>query len=691
MGESIDDYRGKRDFARTPEPAPGDRIDRIDRDGPPVFVVHRHEARNLHYDLRIEMEGVLRSWAVPKGFSYDPADKRLAVRTEDHPIEYEHFSGMIPKGEYGAGAMTIWDRGTWEIVKATDGTAAVAAGELKVVLRGRKLRGEWHLVKTKGGPNHWLLFKSKDRYAGPARDSAFGVDLANAVLAPLADAHEPMRAARSTAAFSDPAWVFEMAFEGMRLFAEKRKSAVRFRDITEPLPELERELARLRAENALLDGVLVVLDDGQRPSRALLEERLAGENDRALCYYAFDLLHLEEFDLRGLPLLDRKACLRAVLPEGSSVLFVDHVAREGLELAAAVAAAGLHAVIAKRADSAYAAGSSEDWLAVPLDAPVAENAWRAPVRDVLEKRAGAKRRSRVKLTNLEKVYWPREGYTKGDLVLHYERVADVLLPYLHDRPLHMYRWPDGIEGKSFYQHDAKEHTPDWVELVEVASDTPGKEGEITRLTLANDRDTLLYLANLGSIDLHPWMSRKGSLESPDWAILDLDPKSAPFENVVRIAREVGRLLRGIGLRPLLKTSGASGLHVYVPLVAGYTYDHSRMFCEGVARVVARDLRDIATVERAIGNREGKVYVDFGQNRMGQTVVPPYVPRPVPGASVSTPLHWDELDSDLSPHMFTIANTAERLERHGDLFRPALTDPQDLMPAIEALQSHLGGT
>ncbi len=685
MGKSIDDYREKRDFEKTREPAPGE--DRIDRDGPPVFVVHRHEARNLHYDLRIEMEGVLRSWAVPKGFSYDPADKRLAVRTEDHPIEYEHFSGMIPKGEYGAGAMTIWDKGTWELIKAEDATKAVEAGELKVLLRGRRLRGEWHLVKTKGGPNHWLLFKSKDVYAGPSRDSAVGVDLSQAEERALPAHVEPMRPGGTRTPFSDPEWVFEMAFRGRRALAEKRGDTALFRGLDRPVPELERHLGRLRAENALLDGVLVVLDEGQRPSPELLLERLAGAAEHELVYYAFDLLHLEEFDLSGLPLLDRKAALRAVLPPDGHLLFVDHVPREGEELARTLAAAALPMMIAKRAASTYASGASEDWVEVEVaDAGAQEAA--APVAEVLEKRSGRPRKSRVKLTNLEKVYWPREGYTKGDLVHYYERVADVLLPYLRDRPLHMYRWPDGIEGKSFYQHDAKEHTPDWVELFEVTSDTPGKEGEVTRLTIANDRDTLLYLANLGSIDLHPWMSRRQSIDSPDYVVVDLDPKEAPFENVVRIAREVGRLLRGIGLRPLLKTSGASGLHIVVPLVPGYTYDHSRMFCEGVARVVARELGDIATVERKLANRGGKVYVDFGQNRAGQTIVPPYVPRPVPGASVSCPLEWDELDFELSPRMFTIETIFERLEERGDLFRPLLGDLQDLMPAIEALDGYL---
>jgi bifunctional non-homologous end joining protein LigD len=250
----------------------------------------------------------------------------------------------------------------------------------------------------------------------------------------------------------------------------------------------------------------------------------------------------------------------------------------------------------------------------------------------------------------------------------------------------MQRFPDGIEGKSFYQREANQTVPQWLSVVEVPS---GSRDMVHRHAYIEDRDGLLALANLGSIDLHPWLSRRQFLDMPDFAVLDLDPKSAPFGHVVRIARELGKLLRGIGLRPLLKTSGKTGLHIYVPLLEGtYTYDQARMFCEGVARCVVRDLPDVATVERSVDSRGGKVYVDFGQNRAGQTVVPPYSVRPVPGAQVSAPLHWDELDGDLSLAQFTIATMPERLERMGDLFRAALTDRQDLMPAIEKLQAFL---
>lgn len=677
MADSLDDYRRKRDFGATPEP---DSSAPAERSGPPVFVVHRHEARQLHYDLRLEMEGVLRSWAVPKGFSYDPGEKRLAVRTEDHPIEYEHFDGMIPEGQYGAGAMTIWDRGRYEVLVAPDGPSAVSSGEVKVLFYGRKLRGEWHMVKTRGGPNHWLLFKSKDRYAGDDRDTALPIDLAAVEPAERPPIEPPWPAAERPP-FSDPDWLFEAAFEGRRVQVELDGDAVRAHGTARELPaHLTAALQRLRATRALLDGVLVAYGDDERPSRAVLDERLAGDGADVVLY-AFDLLYWDGFDLRDLPLVERKRALHDVLPADSPVLFVDHVLGEGERLCAIVEQAGLGGVVAKRADSRYGAGATEDWVLVTATATERDGS----LSEALARAAETEREPRVQLSNLDKVFWPAEGLTKGDLIDYYAAVADLILPYLRDRPVHMNRFPDGIEGKSFYQREAKEHTPDWIATEPIVSDS--KEGPVPHL-ICNDRDTLLWIANAGSIDLHPWLSRRGSLDEPDWTVLDLDPKEAPFSHVVRIARAAGKLLHGIGLRPLLKTSGASGLHIYVPLAPGYSYDHSRMFCEGIARALHRDLKDISTVERAIGSRDGKVYLDFGQNRKSQTIVPPYSVRPVPGAQVSTPLSWDELDSDLHPSNFTIQNAPARFERLGDLFRPALTDRQDLMEAAARLQEHL---
>jgi bifunctional non-homologous end joining protein LigD len=678
VSKPLGDYEKKRDFERTPEP-PAQRP-RRKQGAPPIFVVHRHEARRLHYDLRLERDGVLLSWAVPKGFSYDPADKHLAVRTEDHPLEYEDFHGVIPKGEYGAGTMQIWDRGRVRYLNGADGPEK---GEVKVILEGRRLRGEWHLVQTKQGPNTWLLFKSKDRYAGVRRDSVLGLDLARATEAPLPAHVAPMEPGASAAPFDDPHWLFEAHFSGRRVLARKVGAAAEIVGEPRVAPALLSELAKVRAETALLDGVLVALDAHGRPSPALLEERLAAGGEGVLLH-ALDLLYFEEYDLRALATLERKAALRGLLPPQERLLFTDHVLGRGLDLADAARAAGLTRLVAKRAEAPYTSGASPDWRRIEVGA--ASAAASGDVGRAL-RRKQQERAARVTFTNQDKVYWPAEGFTKGDLLAYYEQVADVLLPYLVGRPIHLNRFPDGISGKSFYQKEAKEGTPEWVRTVELGSKS--RAGAL-RYMVCDERDTLLYLVNLGSIDLHPWMSRVESPDSPDWAVIDLDPKEAPFTDVVRIAREVGRLLRGIGLVPYLKTSGSTGLHVFVGLAPGYTYAQSEMFCEMVARIVVRELPEIATVERALAERGGKVYVDFGQNRKGQTVVPPYVVRPVRGATVSTPLAWDELESDLQIAHFTLQNVPERLERLGDLFRPVLSAPQDLAAAITALEGYWKG-
>jgi len=674
--DPLAEYRDKRDFSATPEPVPTPVAPRRDD----VFVVHRHEARALHYDLRLEHGGVLKSWAVPRGFSFDPGEKRLAVRTEDHPLEYEHFHGRIPKGQYGAGTMTLWDRGRYALVKIPTWEEAMARGELKIELFGRRLRGEWHLVRTQQAKNSWLLFKSKDRYAGHDRESALGIDLTAAPTAPPQLPTAPMHWLGERAADRDTDWLFELELDGVRTLATKTASAATLTALPHTPPAVAAGLAALRCERAVLDGVLVATDARGRPDREALAAALAGTGTAHVVFYAFDLLHWEDYDLRGLPLLDRKAALRTLLGEHDHVQFVDHVAGDGRALATAIAQAGLPAAIAKRATSSYHDGAHADWRRVPVAtaAAAAEQA-----------RAGAptpEPSRRWRPSNPGKVYWPAEGFTKGDLLAYYQAIAAVLLPHLRDRPLHLNRFPDGIDGKSFYQREAKDGTPDWVRTAPIVHD-----GELVPHHVVDDLDTLLYVVNLGSIDLHPWLSRVATPDSPDFAVLDLDPKEAPFADVVRIARAAGRLLRGIGLRPLLKTSGKNGMHVFVPLQPGYGYDHARMFCEAVARVLVRELPDVATIERQPGQREGKVYLDFLQNRRSQTIVPPYAARPVRGASVSAPLQWDELErADLSPRLFTIQTMPERVARLGDLFRKALDDRQDLLPAITALDEMLRG-
>jgi bifunctional non-homologous end joining protein LigD len=673
---AIEEYRRKRDFRKTPEPKP-----RRVKGGGNRFVVHRHEARNLHYDLRIEAGSALACWAVPKGFSYAPADKSLAVRTEDHPLEYESFEGTIPKGRYGAGTMKIWDTGTYEVRKTPDIVSALEMGELKLDLKGRRLRGEWHMVRTKQEEGrNWLLFKARDRYAGSGSDLFGGADMSKALKKPLPRSLMRMEARVRTEPFDDPEWLFEPVFVGKRVLArvEESKTSIRAKseDLAERLPGIVKALSNVRAQTAVFDGVVVALDGKGKPSEEALVQELETGGAKAVLYL-FDVLYAEEWDLRKLPLRERKAVLRALLPESGKLFLVDAVAERGEALAQAASESGLPAIVAKKSSSSYHPGPSEDWKLIPSTG--AKSSLRS---SALSSRAPAA--PAIAISNPRKVYWPEQGYTKGDLVAYYDRVANWILPYLKDRPLHLYRWPDGIRGKSFYQKQLPEDILSQVDTVDVS-----KNGEEPIFyAMCNNRAALLTLINTGSIDLHPWMSRKGSLDWPDWAFIDLDPKDAPFDNVLRIARTVGKILRGVGIEPYLKTSGSTGLHVCIPLVAGYSFDQSRMFCEAVARLVAREHPDIATVERSVSRREGRVYIDYLQNRREQTIVPPYVVRPVEAASVSMPLGWDELETDFALSDFTLKTAPPRIDRTGDLFRTALMSPQDLAPAIHTLGKYL---
>jgi DNA ligase D-like protein (predicted polymerase) len=488
-------------------------------------------------------------------------------------------------------------------------------------------------------------------------------------------------------ALSDPEWQFELDFTGQRLLAG-RDGRVGWWDAAGNaqalnLPAIEKGLEAVRSERFLMDGVLVASDEGGRPSRELLDHCLAVGDTAELAYYAFDLLYYEAWGLAGHPLSERKRALESIIPKGlPGLLYVDHVAGRGEELLAIVGASGLPGVIGKARESVYTPGPSSSWRRV---AAAASDSGGRHVMDGLSE-PGSERviQTRSKLSNLDKVYWPAEGFTKGQLLEYYDRMADTLLPYLRDRPVHMLRYPEGIEGHAFYQKNVAELVPDWIPTVPIAE----KDGEDVRYVVCNDRDTLLYLVNLGSIDLHPWISRTGSLDSPDYLVIDLDPSTDEFPPVVKIARELGKILRGIGMKPVLKTSGASGLHVHIAIRPGYTYEQARMFAELVARLVSKEHRDIATVERTVAKRGRKVYVDYLQNAREQTVVPPYVVRPKPGATVSAPLDWDELDEDLRRENFTIFTEPERVERLGDLYRGLLDDRHDLMEALERLQELL---
>jgi len=826
--ERLAKYRDKRSASRTPEPFGGRVVA-----GGSIFVVQKHAARNLHWDLRLELDGVLLSWAIPKGPSPNQADKRLAMQTEDHPLEYAEFEGVIPEGEYGAGAMIVWDRGVW--VPLEDVREGLDKGKLLFELRGHKLMGNWTLVKTKQSHNSWLFIKERDAYLdeeGSTEDypddsiySGLTVDEF-----PSADAHAErlakriaetgarrrvirasdvsiMLASSQERPFSREGWIFELKYDGYRLLAERSESEPFLRsraghDLTATFPEIARAVRGLPYEGLVLDGEVVVNDAEGKPSFSRLQRRgrilneadaLRSSIESPAIYHAFDILAVEGYDVRGLPLLDRKEILRDVLPSVGPIRYADHIAEQGEVMYEHVERMRLEGIVGKKADAPYRGGRSKNWVKVrtvrigdfvvvgwsepkgsragfgslhigqydgdalvfmgsvgsgfrdsELDEVLAllvelevdasactEGAmpkgkahhWVRPeiVAEVKYKEltdhgltrqpsfsrfrtdkspgecvvdgavAGGgeeptaieiTQEKTVAFTNLDKVFWPDDGYTKGDLIEYHRQVSEWMLAYLQDRPLVMTRYPDGIDGKSFFQKDAPPYAPDWFRRVTVWS-----EGSNRALSyfVAEDEESLLYVINMGTIPLHIWSSRIDTLAQPDWCILDLDPKDAPFSHVVDVALTIRELCDEIGLPCFPKTSGSTGIHVLVPLGRRLTYEQSKTLGQLLGRVVVAERPDIATLTRNPDRREGKVYVDFVQNGHGRLLVAPFTVRPKPGAPVSTPLDWKEVNERLTIERHTIASVPKRMKRLGyDPLRAVLDLEPDLLDALERL-------
>ena len=289
---------------------------------------------------------------------------------------------------------------------------------------------------------------------------------------------------------------------------------------------------------------------------------------------------------------------------------------------------------------------------------------------------------RLELTNLDKVFWPDEGYTKGDLIDYYRSVAPVILPHLRDRPQSLRRSPNGIEGEDFFQKDVGEGVPGWLQTVNMRSES--EEKDITFM-LCQDEATLVFMANWGCIEINPWNSRYRRPDNPDYIVLDLDPLGIDFKYVVEAALATREILDKAGARGYCKTSGATGLHIYIPVNGKYSTEQVQQFAQLINTFVHARIAKTTSLERMPARRPNKVYLDFLQNRRSATVVPPYAVRPLPGAPVSMPLDWDELDLELLPGRFTIATAPRRLSASGDLFRAALSDRQDLGEAIGRIE------
>jgi len=843
---SLSKYNQKRDFEQTQEPK--GKIEKSKNEL--IFVVQKHAASHLHYDFRLELNGVLLSWAVPKGPSMDPEIKRLAMMVEDHPYSYKDFEGNIPQGNYGAGNVIVWDNGTYIPSESTETPEKtlkehLEKGRLSFILKGKKLKGEFSLVKLKGKQeNAWLLIKKNDQYATeadillknksviskstledlekktksktPIVEKKKNIKTAN-IKSKKAVFQKPMLANSTEKPFDSPDWIFENKYDGYRTVAVINADEVELwsrnhLSFNSNFQSLIPELKKID-HTAVLDGEVVVEDNKGKASFQLLQNYIkTGKGN--LKFYVFDILNLDGNSTLKLSLLERKELLKMLMDKQklSNVFYSEHTVGDGMKQFEKAIKNKSEGIIAKKSASNYLVNKrSNDWLKIKIvqqeeaviigltepknsrknfgavllgqykdkklqfigkcgtgfndetlqelyetlqphftnEALIVE---KLPIRDTIQwvkpklvcqvkftewtddmqlrhpvylglrtdkkpsevvlgsknkKIASTNKKAMEKseetkeaavakdydlkigkttlhLTNQDKIYFPDDKITKGDIVQYYNEVADLILPYLKNHPQSMNRFPNGITDSGFYQKDvAVDKIPSWLKTEKVYSESNDK---FLDYLICNNKQTLLYMANLGCIDINPWNSTIKKIENPDWLVIDIDPEKDDFQKVIQTALTVKEVMDELESECFCKTSGATGLHVYIPLGAKYNYDQVKILAELIAIEIQQRLPEITSLERSVKKRNHKIYVDYLQNRRGQTLAAPYSVRPVAGATISTPLEWNEVNKKLHPSLFHIKNVLKRFEKKGDLWAPVLGKGINIKNIIKQLEN-----
>lgn len=853
-------YDSKRPLP-TPEPQSGQATVET---GPLRFVIHHHRATHEHYDLRLEVNGTLKSWALPKAPSYDPTVKRFAVLVEDHPLAYADFEGVIPKPAYGGGEMTLWDEGfytpdeggtSWHNKERANERVLkeIEAGKLSFTLRGSKMKGSWALVKTKEG---WLMLKHRDAWseqhgvsdgwiADPksVRSGRTHDDLAHGVLthvrdlskvsgaqiAALPERLSPMLPEEAASPFDDPAWQFEVKLDGIRILATGENGKVKMitrggNDVASQFPSLAYQLGNIPFKSWVIDGELTRVGADGKPSFTDLMGRFLErkssrwiEEGSPIEICIFDLLYLDGYSLVDVPLVDRQAILRELNFRSPDVRLIDSFPSLGKAVFEHAVKLGFEGVMAKRLDSKYKYGQRVGhWLKVkamqsgeflvggwskgdgarsatfgslllgqrqadgtllyvgsvgsgfndellnalapvvkslkregnPFSNPIDDRpkdyefcdplfwvevkyqeigsgghlrfpvfmrlrpdleahhdpnaaspqtgelppVWVAePVDSAPEKAHGSvfeqlesiKKDGKVvvdghsiAVTNLNKVLWPAEGgfaeVTKKDLLSYYAKIAPLMLPSLADRPISWVRFPEGIHGQSWFQKHWEQTPQPFLTEFDVWS---SHNDRAVRFVSVNNLATLIWLGQLGTVEIHPWYSRTTSdgepgdfatsevsldqsiLNFPDYMVFDLDPyiyagseskgeepalNLDAFKKAVEIAFSLRELVKSLGLDCWVKTTGKTGLHLFVPIVRNLDFDTVRALSLTFGQQMVRLHPQTVTLDWAVGNRTGKIFFDYNQNVRGKTLASVFSPRPAPGAPVSWPVSWEEL-------------------------------------------------
>lgn len=690
-------YAHKRNFTQTPEPDASVAKAKAEKTAPFIFVIHKHQASRLHYDLRLECEGILRSWAIPRGPSMDPLENRLSVRVEDHPLRYQEFEAVIPKGNYGAGTMMVWDRGTYTLYEDLPGETAQETflrqyrkGSLKLEFQGQKVRGRFTLVKIKkSAGDDWLLIKKRDEFASsedilekdlsvhsgrsmqeitegatakksklipekksPKQKSAIPRSLLKGCKKiPIPDHWRPMRPSKWTTGMAEKlpqkSWIYHLAPRGMLAVAIINDKDVQIKTATGlKLTTRCKEICQEFSEwppGSIVTGI------------ASLEKPYA-------VFHLGDILWLNKHQTASLSFQDRLALLQKLK------LKDDGAIRALIQIDSPERVKGT--VWQRSAQDAYEfATANETWYQLEGRGKSSEIVSSNTTHSIL--------------TNPSKIFWPEEGYTKKDLYDYYAAIADVMLPHLRDRPESLNRHPNGISGKSFYQKEVSGSVPGWMETTHISAYAGTKT--VTQLLVQNS-ESLLYLVNMGCIEINTWLSHVPTIMTPDFAVIDIDPGSLGFEYVIQGAKIIQKLLDQLEAVSFCKTSGSRGIHIYLPTKnKDLSFAECQKFAELVGQYLVNKLPHLASTDRSPLKRRDKLYVDALQNRKGQTMASPYSVRPRPGATVSTPIAWKELTSKLDPMKFTIKTVPQRVAKIGDLWADMFKQTNDIKKLITRLE------
>jgi bifunctional non-homologous end joining protein LigD len=883
---SLKEYNTKRDFKKTTEPSESRNSARRRTNKEALrFVIQKHKASKLHYDFRLETaDGVLLSWAVPKGPSLDPRQKRLAVETEDHPLDYIDFEGVIPEGNYGAGTVIVWDTGTYTAER--DIRQQFSDGKISFALSGKKIKGSFVLIRIKQRHKQWLLIKADDPFAtsetdltttapesvitGRTNDELAGkpggkrseengpLDNVIAKKSQFPLSVKPMLAQLADKPFDNEDWVFEVKWDGVRAILLRNKAngiteiqSRNGKNISHRYPEILKAIDSVlikSTESIVLDGEIVVLNNEGIPDFQRHQRRMNVESQRDVeflsnhipaTYFVFDIIYIDGKSVEELDFVDRRKILDTVIAKDSKRICIsEYIEEKGKALFKSIVERQLEGIVAKYKHSKYLQGiRSSGWLKIkglltqdcvvigytkgegnrqdyfgslilatydkgklrfighsgsgfgfdqleetlrlmqrfrtdkcPVDtvpytngqpiwlrpelvAEVKFSGWtqdmimRAPIflrfRDdklptecIIEHvqqnvtdhtfvaGVGKKEEEHYfptdqKFSNVDKIFWTATGrqkeLTKGDLIEYYDKVSRYILPHLANRPLSLKRYPDGIRGKSFFHKNWIQEKPDYTKTIQVFSES---KNDIINYLICNNEETLLWLANLGCVEMHPWYSRvhdfnacisaakcsdpvpldeeNCSLDTPDFIVFDLDPyiysgrenegeepeyNVKGFKATVDVALDLKDLLDELHIESYVKTSGKTGLHVFVPVAPIYTYNQTRTFAEIIGTMLNRRNPDKITMEWNSSNRKGKVFFDYNQNAKGKTLASIFSVRPTISASVSMPVKWRQL-SDIQPTDFTLVNVPDILSANGDAWSTIYQKKQDLLKMMQ---------